>query len=87
MAASVTCTGFDVAANGSIRVRFGKREYEFESKAHMRQYLKDFDVEAFLDKVAMVRMIRRQPGLASPNVFVGKSITVDFSVANWGGSN
>lgn len=71
-------------ASGKVRIRFGKREYEFnsieEARASVRSQLGVEDLEL----LTMALMFARQPNLGNPAAFEGRKVNVDFKATNWG---
>jgi len=81
---SVTVTKITPLQDGRVIVRFGKREREFASVADMREFARSQVDAATLEGMAVGLMLTRQPALGNPGVFEGRSVNVDFSLANWG---
>ena len=84
MAFTRTVTKISKDPDGHVRIQFGKREYDFESIEQCRQFAQGTLNAETLDAIAVALMLTRQPNLTNPSVFEGHSVTVDFSLNNWG---
>lgn len=83
MARSVTLTQIR-QQNGRIFLRFGKETYEFNSLADIRDYVQSILGKAELHALFMACAIERQAALNNPAQLEGRTLTVDFSLNNWG---
>jgi len=81
---AITVTKIHKDSSGRIRFRFGKSEAEFESIQAARDYVKSALTRETLELLAMAICLNRQPSLGNPPALEGKTVTVDFSLANWG---
>lgn len=85
MAASVTLTKIQFTnAQSVIRVRFGKKEYEFNNLAHLQAIVEPFLRREVLEMIALAILMERQPNIGNPGAIEGHSINVDLSANNWG---
>jgi hypothetical protein len=84
-ARSVTLTKIQFTnANSPIRIRFGKRDYEFNDLAHMKGFVASQLSRETLESLMLAMLIERQPDINNPGQVEGKTMTVDMSVNNWG---
>lgn len=81
-ALSITLTGIATDADGRIRVRFGKREYEFQNLDIAKAFVADSLSRETLELIALKIAIDRAP--ANPQSLAGHAVTVDTSLASWG---
>lgn len=82
---SVTVTKISKEPDGRILVDFSHGEgREFASLADMKSVVRSNLTRDDLVDIAIALMLSRQPTLANPAAFVGHSVNVDFSAANWG---
>lgn len=84
MAVSATVTAISAPAGGPITIAFGKRTRPFNDLNHMKVVAADALTRDDLEFIALRLMLARQPAFGNPAAFVGKSVAVDFSLANWG---
>lgn len=84
--ASATITKIQTDADGKVRFQFGKREYEFSSLAAAKAAVRDQLILSrdTLEVIAMGLALTRQPTLSNPAALQGHTVTVDFTLANWG---
>lgn len=81
---SITLTKIIKEEDGQIRVRFGKVEREYASLADMRASVRAALDQSDLIDLALALILSRQPALGNPSALDGRTITIDFSKANWG---
>ncbi len=81
---SVTLTKIQKDADGKIRIRFGKREYEFANIQAARDFVRSQIDRETLEVIEMALALTRQPTLSNPAALEGRTLTVDFTLANWG---
>jgi hypothetical protein len=80
----VTLTKIHKDVGGRIRFRFGKREYEFSSIEHAKEWVRSrFNTED-MDAIAIALCLERQPALGNLATLEGRTLTVNLSLANWG---
>lgn len=69
-------------SNGITRIRHGKSEVEITGgKSGFRQWIRDQirDNEDFLLTLALAVWIKRDPQLSTPDLVVGKTVTLDLA--------
>jgi hypothetical protein len=81
---SATFTKIVKQDDGSIRFRFGKREYEFASLVAVREFVRRRLDQETIESLALALLVSRQPSLANLAAIEGRTVVVDFSLANWG---
>ncbi len=81
---SVTLTKIQKDADGKVRIRFGKREYEFANIQAVRDFARGQLDRDTLEAITMALALTRQPTLSNPTALEGRTLTVDFTLANWG---
>jgi hypothetical protein len=82
-ARSVTLTSIR-RAGGKIYVRFGKREYEFNSLTEVRAYVEEKLGRETLECLFLALLVERQPDINNPALVEGRTLTVDMALTNWG---
>ena len=80
MATSTTCTAATNAGN-RLRFRFGKRELEFNSVDHCREYVAEQLTISALESILLAKWLDLDPTGATPSMAVNKTITADLSLA------
>lgn len=81
---SVTVTKIVKEASGRVLVYFGKHCREFTTVEDMRAAVRAALTRADVENLALALMLSRQPSLANPAALEGRTVTVDFSLANFG---
>jgi hypothetical protein len=82
---SVTLTKISFTnANSPIRIRFGKRTYEFTDLDHMKEYVAQTIGVEQLEAIAMALLIARQPNITNPAAVEGRSVNVNLANNTWG---
>lgn len=81
---SITLTKCGKDSDNRVRFQFGKRGYEFHDLAAANAFVKSQLDRDTLDTIMMALVMSRQPTLANPAALNGRTLTVDFSLANWG---
>jgi hypothetical protein len=82
---SVTLTKISFTnANSPIRIRFGKRDYEFNNLDHMKEYVAQTVGVEQLEAIAMALLIARQPTISNQAAVEGRSINVNLANNTWG---
>lgn len=83
MTRAITITDVDFTnANSPIRIRVGAVEKEFRDLAHLKAYVQSTLDRDSLIALALAILLDRSP--TNPSVAVGKTLTVDTSLNNWG---
>jgi hypothetical protein len=81
-AITVTLTAIARDEDGKIRVRFGKRELEFQNLAALQSYVTEkLDIDT-VGAIALRIAMDRAPN--NPEALIGHSVTVDTSLNSWG---
>ena len=79
---SLTIDSAQVGGDGRVRIRFGQREIEYASRRDFREALDEAAGEDFLFRLILAIIRHRMPDANTLPAVAGRTITVDFSLAN-----
>jgi hypothetical protein len=80
----VTLDKINKDASGRVRFLFGKSELEFPTIEAAREWARQQLLKEQLQAIAVALCLTRQPNLHNLNALEGRTVNVDFTLANWG---